>query len=126
MTNKEAIEWLKRIEERYILNGDEGFDKARKEALHMAIEALENNDKLAEDLQNCLEMYKKKKAEVKALEHPHGEWRYGENDIGLDGYWCTVCGGFVLWDYKGTIDFIHRYNYCPNCGSDMRERREDV
>ena len=41
MTRKEAIEWLERIEERYILNGDEGFDKARKEALHMAIEALQ-------------------------------------------------------------------------------------
>ena len=50
----------------------------------------------------------------------HGEWRYGENDIGLDGYWCTACGRFVLWDYKESIDFIHRYNYCPNCGADMR------
>lgn len=37
------------------------------EAIDMAIEALENNDKLAEDLQNCIEMYKKKKAEVEAL-----------------------------------------------------------
>lgn len=41
MTRKEAVKWLERIEERYILCGDEGFDKARKEALHMAIEALE-------------------------------------------------------------------------------------
>lgn len=54
-------------------------------------------------------------------ERKRGEWRYGENDIGLDGYWCTVCGEFVLWDYKETIDFIHRYNYCPNCGADMRK-----
>lgn len=93
MTRKEAIKWLSRIEQRYIINGDESYDEARKEALHMAIEALERK---------------------------RGEWRYGENDIGLDGYWCTVCGEFVLWDYKGTIDFIHRYNYCPNCGADMR------
>ena len=41
MTNKEAIEWLERIEERYIHGGDEAFDEARKEALHTAIEALE-------------------------------------------------------------------------------------
>lgn len=57
---------------------------------------------------------------IEALEVKRGEWRYGENDIGLDGYWCTVCGKFVLWDYKESIDFIHRYNYCPNCGADMR------
>ena len=41
MTRDEAIKWLERIKERYILCGDEGFDKARKEALNMAIEALE-------------------------------------------------------------------------------------
>ena len=58
--------------------------------------------------------------ELPSAERKRGEWRYGENDIGIDGYWCTVCGEFVLWDYKGTIDFIHRYNYCPNCGSYMR------
>ena len=42
MTKKEAIEWLKRIEERYI-RGFNTFDAPRKEALHMAIEALDEN-----------------------------------------------------------------------------------
>lgn len=41
MTRDEAIKWLERIEERYINGGDEAYDAARKEALHMAIESLE-------------------------------------------------------------------------------------
>ena len=101
MTNKEAIEWLERIEERYILNGDEGFDKARKEALHMAIEALERK---------------------------HGEWLETSESIGWEEVGCaecSVCGKtLVLGDY--TMDDIKfDYNYCPYCGSRMDERRED-
>lgn len=65
MTANEAIKWLQEAE---ILDLTFGRNKDR-EAVDMGIEALENNDKLAEDLQNCLEMYKKKKAEVEALKN---------------------------------------------------------
>ena len=41
MTNKQAIEWLIAIKKRYIYGGDEGFDELRKEALDMAVKALE-------------------------------------------------------------------------------------
>ena len=41
MTRDEAIEWLGRIKDRYIHGGDEGFDNKRKEAIDMAIEALQ-------------------------------------------------------------------------------------
>lgn len=66
MTNEEISKWLMN------LKNDIGKTQYQPlwhyaEAINMAIEALENNDKLAEDLQNCLEMYKKKKAEVEAL-----------------------------------------------------------
>ena len=44
MTNAEAIEWLIQIKEIYIYGGDEQFDAERKEALDMAIEALERTD----------------------------------------------------------------------------------
>ena len=48
MTREEAIEWLGRIKDRYIHGGDEGFDNKRKEAIDMAIEALEHEP--SEDL----------------------------------------------------------------------------
>ena len=41
MTREEAIEWMGRIKDRYIHGGDEGFDNKRKEAIDMAIEALQ-------------------------------------------------------------------------------------
>lgn len=44
MTKEEAVKWIKAIEKKYIHGGDEGFDELRKEALHMAIEALEHSD----------------------------------------------------------------------------------
>lgn len=40
MTNEEAKDWLKAIDEKYIHGGDEGFDAKRKEAISMAIKAL--------------------------------------------------------------------------------------
>lgn len=40
MTREEAIEWLNRIEDKYIHGGDDDFDAKRKQALGIAIEAL--------------------------------------------------------------------------------------
>ena len=100
MTNEEAVKILKAI---YFL------DEKKQETLDMAIEALENNDKLAEDLQSCLEMSKKKKAEVEALKRKRGEWI--ESDF---GWKCSICGNTsVMWQ--------RIYNFCPNCGADMRK-----
>lgn len=42
MTRDEAIKWLQGIEKRYFHGGDEVYDKKRREAVRMAIEALEN------------------------------------------------------------------------------------
>ena len=70
MTRDEAIEILRYLP---INIGRQNGKHLIQEAMNMAIEALENNDKLAEDLQNCLEMYKKKKAEVKAWKRNRGE-----------------------------------------------------
>ena len=41
MTREEAIKWLNRIEDKYIHGGDDDFDAKRKQAIAMAIEALE-------------------------------------------------------------------------------------
>ena len=65
---------------------------------------------------------------IEALERKHGEWLETSESIGWEEVGCaecSVCGKtLVLGDY--TMDDIKfNYNYCPNCGSDMRERRED-
>jgi hypothetical protein len=42
MTNKQAIEWLIAIKEKYIHGGDEGFDELRKEALDKAVKVAQD------------------------------------------------------------------------------------
>jgi DNA-directed RNA polymerase subunit RPC12/RpoP len=57
-------------------------------------------------------------------ERIRGRWIYGEDSIAdcVDGYRCDQCGLFVPWDYQHkSIDYIKDYNFCPNCGADMRE-----
>lgn len=90
MTRDEAIKWLSRIEQRYIINGDESYDEARKEALHMAIEALERQQ---------------------------GEWipheiqvSWGDRTTDVTMFRCSVCGYEQDWQSK----------FCSNCGADMR------
>lgn len=50
-----------------------------------------------------------------------GNWVYGEDEYGIDGYHCDKCGFFVPWDYAHKfISYIEDYNFCPSCGADMR------
>lgn len=74
MTRDEAIKWLERIEERYINGGDEAYDAARKEALHMAIESLERK---------------------------RGEWKICDAKPPTWWYECSVCGnaGNIEYNY---------------------------
>lgn len=57
---------------------------------------------------------------VDAVEVKHGRW--------IKGYpiHCSVCGGAAPTDYED----CNRYEawltpYCPNCGADMRERKDN-
>lgn len=45
-----------------------------------------------------------------------GHWENGENNIGMKRYVCSICG-------KGQPYL--RFNYCPNCGADMRENEQE-
>ena len=54
MTKAEVIEWLIQIKDKYIYGGDEGFDAKRKEALDMAIEALQRTSN-ARPTHECVE-----------------------------------------------------------------------
>lgn len=49
----------------------------------------------------------------------HGKWIINENDPERDTQ-CSICG-FVLDDWiQGAF-----YNFCPNCGADMRKETEN-
>ena len=52
-------------------------------------------------------------------ERPQGEWIYTPNIIGLseyEGITCSICGD----------DSIGDFNFCPNCGADMRGNGNEV
>ena len=59
-----------------------------------------------------------KQPTVDAVEVVHGRW--GEYEVfkgaaSLNGYPCSACGKRVS----------AKTNYCPNCGADMRERKDN-
>ena len=61
---------------------------------------------------------------IDAVPVRHGKWEYGEDESGYDGYYCSKCFGHVRWYGKvgeQSINFIKKYNYCPNCGARMDE-----
>lgn len=53
-------------------------------------------------------------AEVK-----HGEWINKRTMVHDGEFYCSACD-FVLDTFMQAVF----YNYCPNCGADMRERKE--
>lgn len=55
-------------------------------------------------------------------ERPQGEWIYGEDDCGQDGWFCSECNFFVPWYYQyyeKDVDFIRDYKVCPHCKAEM-------
>ena len=55
-------------------------------------------------------------------ERSQGEWVYGEDEYGQDGWFCSECGFFVPWYYtyyENDIDFIREYKACPDCLAKM-------
>jgi rubrerythrin len=114
MKREEAIEWLGRIEDRYIHGGDEGFDNARRKAIDMAIEALQREKHLVELEAKAVAIIKSER---------HGEWE--EHTVAntgkclKDSIECSVCG------YLFCRHDLTRKNYCPNCGAKMDKEKED-
>lgn len=47
----------------------------------------------------------------------HGKWEWEMADNGWANHICSECG----WTKNTDIHVYLDYNYCPNCGSDMRE-----
>lgn len=61
-------------------------------------------------------------------ERKHGEWIEREvvDEPGIIEEWqsarCSVCGLYHTTPY---MYYFHRYNFCPNCGADMRKKQND-
>ena len=68
--------------------------------------------KLREEIEEVREKFGIEFAEVK-----HGRWEC----LGCDEYRCSVCGEYV--DYESSTC---GYNYCPNCGADMRGNNDET
>lgn len=65
--------------------------------------------------------------EMPPIQPKRGRWIYCEDTTAdcVDGYRCDQCGFFVPWDYQHkSIDYIKDYNFCPNCGADMKEEHD--
>ena len=59
------------------------------------------------------------KYDVPTIEPKRGEWKRRIVDNGFNADWvCSECG------YRVKTDFVD-YNFCPNCGADMREVRDE-
>lgn len=58
---------------------------------------------------------------VRLLKEQEAEWVYGEDETGVDGWYCSECTFFEPWfyDFDADIDFIKRYEHCPKCGRRM-------
>ncbi len=48
---------------------------------------------------------------------PQGEWMFLKaNEEQTDGYECSVCKA----TYHTRVPYFSEFNFCPNCGADMR------
>ena len=110
MTNEEAIEELKGLQE--FINITRLNGEIRVEAFDLAIKALETGEIYitGEDYNLYMEGYK---AGKKDFEPKQGDW----NEIQAGMFACPFCGAMPHKLYK---------NYCAKCGAKMKEVRNDI
>lgn len=98
MTRGEAIEKLKVFAPMVV-------DDTR-EALDMAIEALQREEHLVELEAKAVAIIKSER---------HGEWIKHENPEGVFSRECSECKCWFPWD-------MPRNSFCPNCGAKMDKK----
>lgn len=56
---------------------------------------------------------------VDAVEVVRGKWRFekGDGKTCVDGWVCSACN----CGFHTNVPYFSEYNFCPNCGADMRE-----
>ena len=100
-----------------LISRQEAIDALDKRFDNVPMEQTAEILKLRKDLRELPSIQSKQK---------RGKWIYGEDEYGIDGYHCDKCGFFVPWDYTHKfINYIEDYNFCPNCGADMRGEQDD-
>lgn len=95
-------------------------DLISREALIDDIDAAMENSGMGYVIGQTLKRYVKRQPAVDAVEVVHAKWEQCFEDYRkqIEGDKCSACG----FEHYGTS--IRNYKYCPNCGADMRERKE--
>lgn len=65
---------------------------------------------------------------VDAVEVKHGRWLKTKEPLGwqdVDCVECSCCHESWIFDEEDCFEDMWLWNYCPNCGADMRERKEE-
>ena len=76
---------------------------------------------------------------VDAVEVKHGRWIHPKGHVVSNEFLCSECGhgetsyhaihplpgGGLKADENGNFFHPPKMNYCPNCGADMRERKDN-
>ena len=71
-------------------------------------------------LQTAVKLLIDKVPTIDTVEVVHGEWSTIEDDyLGLIALQCSECNQEYWFENEPPIKI---YNYCPNCGADMRKR----
>ena len=98
---------MERSEACYIIEqlcDDYGITIAEREALEMAMRDIEFVDLMPADVAPVV----------------HGEWENHPHAYGFVR--CSICRDCNIW---GEWADGKKWNFCPNCGADMRERKGD-
>lgn len=121
MTREEAINTINSLKQYYNDKNEDsyvGFDNEDNEALEIAIEALETASCIKEKCAYCPHCKNcdvdDETLAIKALEQQPKTGRWIFDEILDKHYYCSECKsmGVDYWDY------------CPNCGADMRGDKE--
>lgn len=112
MTREDAIVILKDIQDNL-----EETRFLKRCAIDMAIEALQENESLAKSVNEASELLRKKR--------PHGKWLTTQNpnhspfdNTSEVTYVCSKC------TYSSGDRITAYWNFCPNCGANMRGEAE--
>ena len=132
MSNEEIIDVLKGI----VFNGFDRTTRKERQALDLAIKALEERTQdcsdckrydspyfeIKFDKEQMQELVNKAKAEVLAsIERSQSEW------VGnaFNEHHCKRCGHPALWEEEPDDYYEVQSNFCPECGADMRKGGEE-
>lgn len=89
-----------------------------RRGLNIKCRELFNDEKIAESIYRYLCDGIEECDDVEP-ERKHGKWIWDD-----EGYHCSEC---FFHAYGNTLECLDgTYQYCPNCGADMRERKADA